>query len=87
MQVRLFILSLSLAFTAGAFAQSAAAPAAAASATSAVPDCVPQKPRHDHGADRGMPTPQKKCGTQPRGKAASTKAIEGHDHGKVHKNQ
>jgi hypothetical protein len=64
--------------------QTAAAPAAVASAEQ---DCAPQKPKHDHGADRGMPTPQKKCGAEKKATKAKVKAVQGHDHGKVHKNQ
>lgn len=85
MSARLLITSLSLAFAATtAFAQTADVPAAAASATQ---DCVPQKARHDHGAERGMPTPQKKCAPEKKTAKAKTKAVQGHDHGKVHKNQ
>jgi hypothetical protein len=85
MSARLLITSLSLMFAATtAFAQNAEAPAASASAAQ---DCVPQKPRHDHGAERGMPTPQKKCAPEKKTAKAKSNAIQGHDHGKVHKNQ
>ena len=51
-------------------------------------DCVK---RHDHGAERQVPTPQAGCKservakTKPRVK--KNEAIQGHDHGKIHKNQ
>ena len=77
--------ALSLAAT-SIFAQSTDAPAEKAPAAK---DCVK---RHDHGAERQAPTPDKGC--KPAQKTAKSKAaapkektIEGHDHGKVHKNQ
>lgn len=82
---RLLIATLALALSATpALSQTAAEPAAAASAAK---DCTPQKPKHDHGADRGTPTPQKKCATEKKIVKAKSQAIQGHDHGKVHKNQ
>lgn len=85
MTARTLIPTLVLALSATAAAAQTAVPAAAAA--SATQECVPQKPRHDHGADRLMPTPQKKCPEQQKAAAAGTKAIQGHDHGKIHKNQ
>ncbi|GAB3758846.1 hypothetical protein GCM10028796_05130 [Ramlibacter monticola] len=52
-------------------------------------DCVK---RHDHGAERQMPMPQTGCKAaekvgKAQPKAKKTDPIQGHDHGKVHKNQ
>jgi hypothetical protein len=86
MSIRLITIAalLGLASTAVS-AQQAAAPAAAAPSAK---DCA--KARHDHGADRG--TPSAASGCKPlAGKAKAVKAekaeIQGHDHGKMHKNQ
>lgn len=91
MFVRTLITSLAFASSAtAAFAQSSAAPNPATSPAAAVADandCVPQRPRHDHGADRGMPTPQNKCVDAQKQNDARTKTSTAHDHGKVHKNQ
>lgn len=80
-----FVLACALALAAPlAFAQ---APAAPAEKPAAAQDCV--KP-HDHGAERQAPTPGKGC--KPAAKVAKAKpqakgkSVEGHDHGKVHKN-
>jgi hypothetical protein len=67
-------------------AQSADAPAAASAAKQ---DCAK---RHDHGAERQAPTPQAGCKTtqkvaKAKSQAKSKGAIQGHDHGKMHKNQ
>jgi hypothetical protein len=47
--------------------------------------------RHDHGAERQAPTPQAGCKSDKVAKAkpqARKKAtVQGHDHGKIHKNQ
>lgn len=74
-------LLLALAATASLGQQAAAPAASAARAT----DCVP---RHDHGAERGTPSPQARCGSASQAKAKKQgKAIDGHNHGKIHKNQ
>ena len=82
-----FALALATAASAG-FAQQASAPDAAASAAAAQ-DC-PRQARHDHGAERYMPTPQHPC--KPKGGAAAAKSSRGkpvqdQDPGKVPKNQ
>lgn len=90
----MFIRTITLATLVGfavsaSFAQQAAAPTDAASSAQ---ECA--KARHDHGADRG--TPSSKSGCKPLAKKAKiAKAdqtdkktgVQGHDHGKVHKNQ
>lgn len=55
----------------------------------AAKDCVK---RHDHGAERQVPSSRKGC--KPPAKVAKAKTegkkaedIQGHDHGKFHKNQ
>jgi hypothetical protein len=66
------------------FAQQAEVPAETASATQ---KCVK---RHDHGAERQSPTFSKDCKPAPAKVAKADKKkdrVQGHDHGKVHKNQ
>lgn len=74
--------------SAGVGAQQAA-PAAASAA--AVKDCKRQIPRHDHGAERGVPSSKawvSGCPPEPAASAAATrKPKPGHDHAKTHKNQ
>lgn len=70
----------------GVFAQAAETPS---EKPPAAKDCM--KP-HDHGAERQMPTPSKGCAsadkaTKAKASTRKNKAIEGHDHGKMHKNQ
>ena len=47
--------------------------------------------RHDHGAERQMPTPKAGCKSEKVAKAKpqakKNAPIQGHDHGKVHKGQ
>ena len=68
-----------------ALAQTPEAPAEKPAATQ---DCVQ---RHDHGAERQVPTPKKGCKPAPKVSKvkpeAKDKPVEGHDHGKFHKNQ
>jgi hypothetical protein len=67
-----------------AFAQQAEAPVETASTTQ---KCVK---RHDHGAERQAPTFGKDCKPAPAKIAKADKKkdrVQGHDHGKVHKNQ
>jgi hypothetical protein len=87
MSIRTLSLALLLGFSvSAALAQQAAAPTAAASSAQ---NCA--KAPHDHGADRG--TPSSKSGCKPaakKDKVATTDkkaGVQGHDHGKVHKNQ
>jgi hypothetical protein len=73
-----------------------AASASVAQEGTSVPDAATKaqdcaRARHDHGADRGTPSSKSGCKTTAR-KHASEKAgakgsVQGHDHGKVHKNQ
>lgn len=68
-------------------AQQASEPAAAASSAMAG-DCVKAPARHDHGAERNVPTPHKPCSPAAQADTQRTqKPVPGHDHGKVHKNQ
>jgi hypothetical protein len=84
-----------------AFAQERPVPAPAAAATPAapaaaapIPDrCAQQMARHDHGAEKGTPTPMSStsmsmmtgCATEPAAPATKTKNKAGHDHSKFHK--
>lgn len=69
----------------------AATDAAAAAGVSSPDTCRRSATRHDHGADRGMPTPQSSAcaGGTARAAVPAARAKPGpmHDHGKVHKNQ
>lgn len=90
MSIRTLTLAVLLGFSVSAsLAQQATAPTDAASSAQ---DCA--KARHDHGADRGAPS--SKSGCKPLAKKAKVAkadksdkktGIQGHDHGKVHKNQ
>ncbi|MEO8653661.1 MAG: hypothetical protein ABI409_06000 [Ramlibacter sp.] len=83
---------------AAALAQEAPAPAPAQVSTDAAAmphDCTQQMARHDHGAERGTPTPMYSlsmpmsmttgCATAPDEPAKKAKAKPGHDHSKFHK--
>jgi hypothetical protein len=91
MSARTSLLAIVL-FTAGiAFAQEAPAPAPAAPEAAPAPPapCMVQGARHDHGAEKGMPTP-KMSGCPMAAPTASAapakaKAKPGHDHSKFHK--
>lgn len=87
MFIRIFIAAAALGLAAsGVLAQQADMPAPAASGTSQARDCAP--PRHDHGAERNVPTPQKPCKpAQGAGKARADKPLVGDDRVKMHKNQ
>ncbi len=84
------IASLGLAVASrAAVAQTAAASAPMASAS--IPrDC---KPKHDHGAERGMPTgASANCAkgatsAEDAASAPAKKQVKPHDHAKFHKNQ
>lgn len=83
-----FPVVLSLAFAAAAIAQDLPAAAAApASAAPAQTDCAKPMARHDHGAERGMPTPKAAAPCGPAKTRTKAKAVTGHDHAKFHKNQ
>lgn len=93
MNIHRLTLLCALAFAgSSAFSQSADTPAAApatAPAPAAAQDCAKH---HDHGAERYVPTPGKGCNpaekvAKSKSQAAKAKTIEGHDHGKIHKNQ
>jgi hypothetical protein len=69
-----------------AYAQSSETPV---ESTAAKQDCVK---RHDHGAERQAPSSRKDCKTEKKAAMAKPQAkkegaIQGHDHGKFHKNQ
>jgi hypothetical protein len=72
---RMFAFSLALAFSAAAVAQErpAADPALLAAASS---DCAKPMARHDHGAEKGTPSPNATapCAAAPAASAAKTKA-------------
>jgi hypothetical protein len=67
-----------------AFAQ----PAPAQAPASAMQGCGAAASRHDHGAERNVPTPQKPCKPgAPKRKAKASHDMNGHDHGQMHKTQ
>jgi hypothetical protein len=87
MTTRILSLAAALVFAASsALAQQAGEAPAATQKDTAAPECV-RIQRHDHGADRGFPgakppcKPVKTASAKPRGK------VDGHDHGRMHKNQ
>ena len=83
MMSRTLTVSLLLALAATASLAEQAQPPAMSAAQAE--DCVV---RHDHGAERGTPSPQARCGIASQGKAKKQgEAVDGHDHGKIHKNQ
>lgn len=87
---------LAIAGCVGAYAQQPAEPAAAAKAEGCPKDAVAP---HNHGAEKGTgPAAKKPCqsasaavktakAAEPADAASSAKAIKGHDHAKIHKNQ
>ena len=87
MNLRSALLCISLLTASVTMAQQVATPASSApeAASSAPEDCVLAL-RHDHGAEKGTPTPKKACGPAKK-KVAKDKAKPLHDHGKVQKNQ
>ena len=86
---RIFSIAFALALSTAAVAQEAPAPTAAPAvdATSTMPrDCTKPMARHDHGAERGTPTPMSGgCPMATSDTSAKTKAKLGHDHAKFHK--
>jgi putative hemolysin len=78
--LRFIAVAAALALPAAATLAEATAPSSAASQpTKAMRDC--DKPRHDHGAEKGVATPKSvRCAKRPA-KAAS----KPHDHAKFHK--
>lgn len=86
--VALFVSTL--AFTAAAQERPAGSPTAPMVDASMPQDCVKPKARHDHGAEKGMPTPKSiidPCAPSAAASAAKAKAKPRHDHTKFHKNQ
>ena len=70
---------------ASAIAQPAAPAASAASAP--MMDC-PKMAKHDHGAEKGTPTPKSSaCADMAAPAASAAKKKPLHDHGKMHKQQ
>jgi len=90
MFVRKTALILALAVTGGlsaaAVAQEAPAQAPAPAAASMPHDCAKSMARHDHGEEKGMPTPTAGgCPMATSASPAKAKAKQGHDHSKFHK--
>jgi hypothetical protein len=89
---RLFMFSLALVLFGAALAQERPATDPAPAAPSSG-DCAKPLARHDHGAEKGTPSPKAgaPCADAPAASAAKTKAKAkakgkpGHDHSKVHK--
>lgn len=51
-------------------------------------DCSAGKKRHDHGAERNLPSASSMaCSTSAPASAAKPKSKPAHDHAKIHKNQ
>jgi hypothetical protein len=72
-------IAFALAVAGTAFAQTS--PPAAAASAATMRDC--EKSKHDHGADKGTPTPKSvRCAAEDNKGKKVTKA---HDHNKVHK--
>jgi hypothetical protein len=86
---RIFPIAFALALSAAAVAQEAPVPTPApdAGAASTMPrDCAKPMARHDHGAEKGTPTPMSAgCPMATSASPAKTKAKLGHDHAKFHK--
>jgi hypothetical protein len=86
---RILSIAFALALSTAAVAQEAPAPTAAPAvdATATTPrDCTKPMARHDHGAERGTPTPMSAgCPMAIADTSAKTKAKLGHDHAKFHK--
>lgn len=70
----------------GALAQQAGDGAATSGKDSRVADCV-RTQRHDHGAERGFPATKAPCKPVKSASAKTKAKVDGHDHGKMHKNQ
>lgn len=49
-------------------------------------ECV-RTQRHDHGAERGFPATKAPCKPVKSASAKPKAKVDGHDHGKMHKNQ
>lgn len=83
-----FSLAVLFALSAAVMAQEAPALARAGApmaAASMPQDCAKSMPRHDHGAERAMPTPPMACSGAVDKTAAKSNAKLGHDHTKFHK--
>lgn len=83
------IIALAFAISLSSAALAQDGPAAPAAASSASTDCAKPMARHDHGAEKGTPSPKAMapCGAESASPAKKVKAKAGHDHGKFHKNQ
>jgi hypothetical protein len=95
---RLLPIAVMALFSVAALAQEAPAPAPAQAPTDAAAmprDCTQQMARHDHGAEKGTPTPMSSlsmpmsmttgCAAAPADPATKAKVKPGHDHSKFHK--
>ncbi|MEQ1803784.1 MAG: hypothetical protein ABL900_00250 [Burkholderiaceae bacterium] len=86
--VALFVSTL--AFSSTAQDRAAGSPATPMADASMPHDCVKPMPRHDHTAEKGMPTPKSiinPCMPSAAASAPAPKAKPRHDHAKFHKNQ
>jgi hypothetical protein len=86
---RIFPIAFALALSTAAVAQGApvSTPAPDAGAASTMPrDCTKPMARHDHGAEKGTPTPMSAvCPTATTASPAKAKSKPGHDHARFHK--
>jgi hypothetical protein len=87
MTPRLITVSAALLFGASAvLAQQTEGPPAGAEKGGVAQECA-RIQRHDHGAERGFPGSRSPCKPLKSAAAKPKAKVDGHDHGKVHKNQ
>lgn len=85
---RIFPIAVALVLSTAAVAQEAPAPAPAppAAASTMPHDCAKPMGRHDHGAEKGTPTPMSPgCPMATSASSAKAKAKPNHDHSRFHK--
>jgi hypothetical protein len=85
---RLIPVAFAVIFSAAALAQEAPAPVTDAKPTAAAAmphDCTKQMARHDHGAEKGTPTPKMAGCAMEKPAVSPVKGKAGHDHAKFHK--
>jgi hypothetical protein len=81
-----FPLALALVLSTAVVAQESSAPNLDPAGTAITHDCAKPMPRHDHGAEKGTPTPMRvACPMAATPSIEKAKAKRGHDHAKFHK--
>lgn len=89
MTIKLLAISAAFLFGASAvLAQQAGTPPTGADKDKeiAAQECAKTQ-RHDHGAERGFPGSKSPCKPVKSAAAKPKAKVDGHDHGKIHKNQ